>query len=674
MISLKITNIALAQCASGNAPPHCEVLVASECILIVDDSVESRDFLTTVLTLAGYTLLTADDTEQGLKVALDRSPDAIILSIQSPGLAGAGLVQALRQAGRDTPVLVVSLRRMEPWVVEAFRYGANGLLVRPFEAGDVLAALDRVLAGVRARRERDETIEKLNQTRRQMERQLQELNALYTIGKTVTAQLDLERVLTEVVEACVYITRAEEGSLLLLDEATNELYLRAAKNLDQRTARGLRMRVDDTVLGRVISTGRPMMLSGTELHKIKTSYLVKALLMVPLKVPPERVIGVMGVSNKIADRPFGERDVFLLSALADYASIAIENARLFTVAESERNKLEAILRGTEDAVIAVDHDRKIVLCNPAARRIFRLEPPVYPGRPLAAVTTNEDLVGLFEHFPLPGHPTVCEIALADGRVLQAQVSAIEDLGCVAIMRDITHLKELDRIKSEFVSVVSHDLRSPLTTIRGYVALLSRVGPLNDMQKDFVDKVERSMATITDLIGDLLDIGRIEAGLDQEKQVCRLDTIVQQAVENVRLSAEEKGHTLHVEIAPDLPPLLGNPQRLEQVVMNLLTNAIKYTLQPGQITVRLRQERQYLLLSVSDTGLGIPYEDQPYVFDKFYRVESKETENIPGTGLGLSIVRTIVEKHDGRVWVESTPGQGSTFSVLLPTPQRATAEH
>ncbi len=646
--------------------------MASEHILIVDDSVESRDFLTeAVLAPAGYTVQTATSAESCLKAVSDRSPHAIILSMQLPGLNGPALLQKLQAGGRDIPVILTSMRRMETWVADAFQYGARGFLVKPFEPAEMLAALDKALEGARAMHERDETVRQLHQTRRQAERQLQELNALYTIGKTVTAQLDLERALTEVVEACVYMTRAEEGSLMLLDEATNELYLRAAKNLDQLTARGLRVRVDDNLLGRVVNTGLPIMLNGGELHKIKTSYLVRTLLIVPLKVPPDRVIGVLSVANKIATRPFTERDMFLLSALADYASIAIENARLFTMAETERSKLEAILRGTEDAVVAVDHDKRVLLCNPAARRTFRLDPAIYMNHSLAAATQNQELLGLFESFPPPGHPAVSEINLPDGRTFQAQVSTIEDLGCVAVMRDITHLKELDKIKSEFVSVVSHDLRTPLTTIRGYVALLPRAGPLNEVQQDFVNKVEQSMMMITDLIGDLLDIGRIEAGLDQEKEVCRFDALVQQAAENVKSVMDEKAHTLTLDIGPDLPPLLGHSQRLMQMAMNLLTNAAKYTPNGGQITVRLRQERQYLLFSVCDNGIGIPYSDQQSVFDKFYRVTSKETEGIPGTGLGLSIVRTIAEKHGGRVWVDSTPGKGSTFSVLLPTQQSQT---
>ncbi len=642
--------------------------MAGELILILDSSVESRDFMVeAILAPAGYATLSAADAESGLQAAQENSPDAVILSMQLPGLAGPDLLDKLRQPGRDLPVILISTRRTETWVVEAFRRGARDLLVKPFEPHELLAALERALAGPRTRRECEKIIEQLNQTRSQSERQLQELNALYNIGKTVTAYLDLEHVLAEIVEACVNLTRAEEGSLMLLDEATNELYLRAAKNLDQRTARGLRVRVNDNLLGRVVNSGRPIMLAGGDAHKIQTSYLVKSLLMVPLKAPPDRVIGVMGVTNKIAGNPFSERDVFLLSALADYAGIAIENARLFTAVETERHKLEAALRGTEDAIVTVDDDKRVILCNPAGRRTFRFEASMI-GRPIGEATSLQNLAELFDHFPPPGFPLVSEIAMADGRILQAQLSTVEDLGCVAVMRDITTLKELDRIKSEFVAMVSHDLRTPLTTIRGYVELLARVGPLNDMQTDFVERIERSMVMIIALITDLLNLGRIEAGLDQEKELCHLDLIVQRAVEDVRPSIEEKGQSLSLEIEPDLPPLIGVPARLLQLATNLLTNAIKYTPIRGQLAVALRQERHYLMLTVSDNGIGIPAEDQPHIFDKFYRVNNKETQEVPGSGLGLSIVRTIAEKHGGRVWVESVLGQGSTFSVLLPTQQ------
>jgi two-component system NtrC family sensor kinase len=257
-----------------------------------------------------------------------------------------------------------------------------------------------------------------------------------------------------------------------------------------------------------------------------------------------------------------------------------------------------------------------------------------------------------------------DITLPDGRVLQGQLSLLPGVGYGAVLRDITRLKELDRIKSEFVSIVSHDLRTPLTAIRGYVSLLPRVGPLNDQQQDFVTRVERSMDSIVDLIADLLDIGKIEAGVDWEMAAVSLHAVVREVADRLRANAELHRHAFTVK-APELSSVLGNRRRLEQVVANLIGNAIKYTPDLGRIDVTLHEDDGFLVLQVSDTGIGISLDDQRCIFDKFYRVESEATETISGTGLGLSIVKAIIKKHSGRVWVQSELGKGSTFTVLLP---------
>jgi two-component system NtrC family sensor kinase len=644
--------------------------VAGETILIVDDSVQSREFLIEqVLKPGGYTPLECDHFEAGVQLAAERSPDLVVLATHTPGFDRPHLLTKFRTQKRSIPVILTTMRRADPRAAAMLRAGVCDVLVKPLKQDEAARVIERALAEVRLRRERDDLANKLAEMRRQMEWQLQEFNALYTIGKAVAAVLNPEQVLPQVVEIAVNMTRAEEGSLLLLDETTGELYLRAAKNIDQRTTRGLRVRVEDSLLGRVVKSGRPVLMAGPELQKISTSYLSKALLYVPLKVPPDRIIGVMGVANKVSNRAFTERDVFLLSALGDHAAIAIENARLFAAVESERSKLEAVLRGTEDAVIVLDQDRHVLLINPAARKAFNIETPTVTGRTLLECIHSQTLLDWFKIPPGVGQPTRTEVPLTDGRTLQAQISAIEGIGYAVVMQDITHLKELDRIKSEFVSVVSHDIRSPLTTIRGYMELLERVGPLTPQQAEFVKRIERSMTTITELIGDLLDIGRLEAGLDQEAAPCELERIVMRGIEAVQMTAEERHQTLSWDIASGLPSLLGNARRLEQVVTNLLSNAIKYTPGGGKIELTLKTAGAYLMLRVRDNGIGIPLEDQPHVFEKFYRVQNEATADIGGTGLGLSIVKSVVERHSGRIWVESEPGQGSTFTVLLPIQPR-----
>ena len=643
--------------------------MAGETVLVIDNRAESRQCLIeTVLKPAGYTSLESDSFEVGLNLALEQSPDLVVLTAQVVPPGKFKSLKKLGASGQPIAVLLIVQPPADAWVADAWGAGVRDVLFEPFEPGEALYAIERALTETRLRRERDDLADQLTQARRQMEWQLQELNAIYTVGKTATALPDLERVLAQVVEAATYMARGEEGSLMLVDDATGKLYLRASKHLDQPATGGLRAQVEDVLLDRVLKFGRPVMMEGQDLRRVNPSHPAKALLYVPLTVPLDRIIGVLAVSNEVSERTFTERDMFLLSALGDYAAIAIENARLFAAVESDRGTLDAVLHGTEDAVILLDLDKQVLLCNPSARRAFGIKTMDIVGRPLHQVTQSQVLLDLFEHLPIVGRPLRTEVQLADGRTLQAQISAIEAVGYAAVMQDITHLKELDRVKSEFVSVVSHDLRSPLTTIRGYVDLLPRVGPLTPQQAEFVNRMGKSMKTVTDLIGDLLDIGRVEAGLDQEAAPCRMENVLRRGVDAVQMSIYEKQHELILDIAPDLPMVMGSARRLEQVATNLLINAIKYTPDGGKIKATLKAEGEYVMLSVTDNGIGIPLEDQPYIFGKFYRVQSEATASIIGTGLGLSIVKTVVDKHGGRVWVESAPGQGSTFSVLLPAKQ------
>jgi signal transduction histidine kinase len=221
------------------------------------------------------------------------------------------------------------------------------------------------------------------------------------------------------------------------------------------------------------------------------------------------------------------------------------------------------------------------------------------------------------------------------------------------------------MKTEFVSTVSHDLRSPLTSILGYAQMLKTVGTLNDKQQMFVERIMRGANQITELISDLLDIGKIEAGLDMEMVPYDLAAMTGDTVEQFKGQATDKNQKLMYH-SPTVPaPVLGNELRLRQVISNLVGNAIKYTPTGGEISATVQVENSTVLLSVQDNGIGIPPADLPYIFDQFYRVKTDETADIQGTGLGLSICKSIVEKHQGHIWVESEPGKGSIFRVSLP---------
>lgn len=638
--------------------------MAGERILLVEDTPELRSHLADdVLRPAGYDVITAQDGAEGFTLARDLEPDAIVSGYEMPRVNGLSMLEALRETGVQVPFILMTAEGSEALAVRALRMGVSDYLIKPFHDSELLQALQNALRRHWTRRITDQVPEQLLQANRQLEQRLRELDTLMTIGKRVTGQLDLAQVLAQVVQAAVEVTGAESGSLMLVEQSTNELYQVASTGEAQDAGASLRLPVADSLAGRVVQTQQPLVLAGDELQKIKTSYLFRALAYVPLLLK-NRVIGVLGVSTRQEIRPFEQHTIRLLGVLADFAAIAIENARLYAATEKERDTLNTILRDTEDSIIVVDDDGKVLFANPAACRTFNLSASQVQGRPLAEVLDHREVVELFNKEARSGRSRRTEIALSDGRYLHAQLTILRGVGRVVVMQDITHLKELDRIKSDFVTTVSHDLRSPLTSILGYIELVRRAGPLNAQQQMFLERIVSSVQSITSLISDLLELGKIEAGFDEDREPVSLAKVFREAIEALRPSWEAKRHTIQVRLPNDVPPVLGNPLRLRQVANNLLENAIKYTPDGGQIRVMLETEGDFQVLRVADTGIGIAQKDLPYIFDKFYRAD-EAIEHFDGTGLGLSIVKGIVERHNGRIWVDSQVGQGTTFTIMLP---------
>jgi len=640
--------------------------VTQKRVLVIEDSPDTQKMLVEqVIKPLGYQPIVAWDGEEGLELSLEKRPHLILLDMRLPKMDGLDVLKELQERQSDIPVVFITAFEATEIVIEAFRLGARDYVVKPIDPKKMQETLQHVLSANRLREERDHLTQQLLDANEQLERQLQELNTIYTIGRAVTSLLDLDKVLNRVVEAAVYVANAEEGLLLLLDRMTGELYLRAAKDVDEDVVQNLHLHVDDSIAGRAVNTDRPVLICG-ERTKIATGYLVQALLYLPLRVPGRGVIGILGVANREAGRSFSERDVFLLSALADYAAIAIQNAGLYETVEVERAKLEAVLREAREAVVVTDESERILLCNAAAHVILGLGDTTLCGQPARTVLQPLVLREMFADAREMEQAVRREVPLENGATFNAQLTPIEGVGYVLVMQDITHLKELDRIRSEFVATVSHDLRTPLTNILGYIELLPRAGPLTEQQQEFISRVRESMESITELIGDLLDIGRIEAGFDLDMSPCNLAQVIEASVKNFRSQAREKKQSLRWEQPQALPLVNGNTHVLGQVMDNLISNAVKYTQEGGWVSVSAGAEDGYVIVRVADNGVGIPPAHQPYIFERFYRVKSEETANISGTGLGLAIVKTAIEKHKGRVWVESKPGLGSVFCFVLPS--------
>jgi PAS domain S-box-containing protein len=375
------------------------------------------------------------------------------------------------------------------------------------------------------------------------------------------------------------------------------------------------------------------------------------------------------------DQPhqFGEEEVRFMVTLAGQAALAAANASLFLNAEIGRQRLAAILASSPDPVLVTGQNDKLLVANPAAWHALGVNLDNGDDRSLDQVIPNPELVRILSAYPSAGETISIETCLPDGRVYLATASSVlaegQRVGRVCVLRDITHFKELDALKSEFVSTVSHDLRSPLTLMRGYATMLEMVGELNEQQTNYVRKIVTGVESMSRLVNNLLDLGRIEAGIGLQVEMVPAADVLERIVSALQIHASQKRIQLTLEVPRQNPALLEADQALlQQALQNLIENALKYTRTEGKVHVRLEPQGNSLLFAIQDTGIGISPMDQTRVFEKFYRAAQHGAREQRGTGLGLAIVKSIAERHGGRVWVESHLGQGSTFSMELPVKQ------
>ena len=633
----------------------------TELILLALDESSALTLFSRAFQAVGYKTIIAHNRSGIEKVVRESRPDALLLGTKLGGEQGINIIEKLLIQYPTFPIVFLADKKSPELISKALRSGISAYLEPPLKTDEIIEAVQSSLK--RARRIGDWVRKEISGTTASLEKRVSELEILLTIGRNLTSTLELDSVLKSVLSAAVKLTNAEEGSLLLLDEETDELYMRASHNFEKGFADTFRLPVSDTLAGQVMASGKPLILSKGSLEKIKTAYLVQALIYVPLKFE-EKIIGVLGVDNRLHRLPFTDRDLLLISLLADYAAIAIENARLYQATENERTKFEAVLSNMGDAVMILDQEQRIQLINTTMSNALGISAEKLINNLVPEVIEQSDflmLLKLDKEKPTQYH----EISLNDNRIFSAQYTNISNVGAVITMQDISHLKELNRLKDNFVHTVSHDLRSPLTAVLGYAELLERVGQVNEQQREFIRRINASVQDITALINDLLDLGKIEAGFDFRRESIQLGNILRYTLDNIKILAENKKQTLDINIATDLPPVRGNPVRIRQMFDNLIGNAIKYTPKEKKVCVELQCEDNQIILKVADQGQGIPQEDQPHIFEKFYRA-SNISSSATGTGLGLAIVKTIVESHNGRIWVESKVDEGSTFFVILPS--------
>ncbi len=365
---------------------------------------------------------------------------------------------------------------------------------------------------------------------------------------------------------------------------------------------------------------------------------------------------------------YGEEDVQIATLLAAGLSASLETSMAYQALADERSTLAAVLASTSDAVIMVNNSGTVLLANGAVRSMLGLASDQLAGRSLLEAV---DYVPL-RQLSAVGRPGTSELPLPDGRVAQASMVPVvtpfgEPVGVAAILRDISLLKNLEQMKNDFVNTVSHDLKGPITIIAGLADIMMRTGPGDPRFTMRCEDIRETAQHMSELVTDLLDLGKIEAGLDSVREEADYVALINEAARIVGPGAEAKNITLHVQTLPAAETMAART-RIRQALVNLLENAVKYT--PVGGTVRLSsafsagaQGPKSLTTRITDTGVGIPAKDLPHVFDKFFRVKSEATQGTSGTGLGLAITQSIIEAHGGRIRVESLEGAGTTLVEL-----------
>ena len=541
-----------------------------------------------------------------------------------------------------------------------FQVGIQGVITYPLQARTVIDTINLTFEKMEKQRAWFST--ETRKTTHQLEERIDDFETLTNLGKSITRLMDLDAVLTAIVEAAVKLTKAEEGSLLLKDDKTDELFMVASKNFKDEFARTFRIPTNDSLAGKVLQKGESLLIDSSTPQKIKTQYLVHSLIYVPLMMK-DKAIGVLGVDNRLEKGAvFTDREVKIMRFLAEYAAVAITNAKLYMTALQERSKLESILTNIRDGIVILDNQKKVVLANPVAQRILSM-PKAYYGKLLESQVKNSELIQFMKQPPDQPQGYI-ELSDPQGNVYMVQFSPIAEVGVGITLHDITSLKNLDELKSEFVNTVSHDLRSPLTAVLGYAELIDRVGDVNDQQHEFIQRIRGSVREITSLIDDLLNLSRVESNLEEDIQPVKLAETVDRSLAMFQTQIAEKKIVLQVSMAAELPAITANPLYIRTMLDNLIGNAVKYTPAEGKVTIHGSTQNGQVVIAISDTGMGIPPEEQSRIFNKFYRA-SNVVESTPGTGLGLSIVQSVLERVNGRIWVDSKVGKGSTFTVLLP---------
>lgn len=515
-----------------------------------------------------------------------------------------------------------------------------------------------------------------------LERRMVELFTLYDVSQVVSSSLDLSTILDRVVELVLQTLRADGTCVTLVESGHHRVHL--SRDCADDLKRECEAALSRPVIVASLSNGIPLLLRRVEDHLECGNFLrlarpVHALGLVPILLDGG-LIGSLGAFFHDKHR-FTDEESRLLFFLASQVALALRNARLYKDAVEEKEKLDSILSSMSDGVITLSKDFEILSGNAAAEHALGYREDEMRGRRFSEILhTEEERQGWFEQSMREEFTTELRntrylelpVRVRDHseKFLSVALSPLRDeggefVGAVLVFRDISKIKEIEQMKSDFISTVSHELRTPLTSIKGYIATLLHPSTKFDgsTQRDFLKIMNREADRLSGLITDLLEVSKIESEkFRMNPRPLNLPGMVRGLVE--KCTQINRKHVFEVE-APEALEVIIDSAQIEYVLHHLLGNAVKYSPKGGTVHVEVRALDDKVYVSVKDEGIGIPFDEQEKIFDRFYRIDNRPTRWAYGWGLGLFIARKVVEAHGGHIWVESVLGGGSKFTFTLP---------
>ena len=623
-------------------------------ILIADDQPDNLMLLSRYLDREGYDYIKASDGLETLEKVRTHLPDLVLLDVNMPYKDGFAVLEEIRAdpITEHIPVIILTAARLDPAEIQSgLNMGADDYVTKPFDHKELLARIHTKL--------------RVKQAEDTIRRQNRELKLLPEIGKELSARLNIEEIANVLLKRTGETMGAMLGHMVILNP--NGSYQKTHYFDDSSLPERPPFSLPKKVLLEIANDARQgFMIDDTRSDPYWSSIendTVRSVVVVPM-FGRYHLLGVMLLGNDQVAY-FNMEHLLLLQAICSQASIAIENAQLNETMAQERQHLAAVLQSAADAILLFDAENRLSLVNPAGQKLFT-DYEMRIGRQLPRGMGYDPLIDSLQQAKLAGPSFTGEIEWPDRRIFSAAITSVKDGGFVVVLHDISRFKELEKVKDEFIATASHDLRTPITSVNGFSHLMRQAGPLNEMQSDFLTRIQDAAVHMGRLVENMLNLAKMDLGQELKREKVDLSQLLTKVADEFKPHAQAKGQTLTLEQTAAGSLVSGDELQLLQALRNLIGNAIKYTPQDGLVTIRLEQKEGRSLIKIRDTGYGIPAASLPFIFNRFYRVRNNGHSEIEGNGLGLAIVKSIIEQHQGQVTVESEPGAGSCFTVSIPS--------